>query len=96
VRMGESTHDPLTVNAVVFDDDDIKVALVSCDLCALPDEIVRNAQTDCESKLGIKASSVIISCTQTHLAPCTLDFLPGWVDKSFMKHLNDAIVQAAG
>ena len=96
VRYGQFTHDPLTVNAVAFADGELRVALVSCDLCMLPHDFVRGTQLRCERELGIPADSVIIACTHTHVAPNTRDRLPGEVSPSFMQSVEDAIVGSVG
>lgn len=91
VRYGEYKHDPLTVNAVVFDSGHVRVALLSCDVCMLPDAFVREAQSRCERELGIPADHVIIACTHTHLAPNTTHCIIGEVDPAFLQSLQDAI-----
>ena len=92
VRYGEYTHDPLTVNCVMFEQDGVRVALISCDLAFLPDDFVKSAQTSCEKEVGIPASSVLIACTHSHLAPCTTDFIFGSPDEKFMAALHRALV----
>lgn len=91
-RYGEFTHDPLTINAVVFDSGHMRVALLSCDLIALPDAFVREAQARCERELNIPADHVIVACTHTHLGPCTTTRLIGKSDSGFTKSVEDAIV----
>lgn len=93
VRYGEYKHDPLTVNAVVFDSGSVRVALVSCDLCMLPDAFVREAQARCERELGLSANHVLIACTHTHLGPDTYQSVIGEVNAAFMQSLQDAIVE---
>ncbi len=92
VRKGKYTHDPITVNAVVFEKDDTKVALVSCDLCYMGINVIDDVQTLCEKELGIPAASVIIACTHTHLAPATRDTLYGDVNENFIKTYKESVV----
>lgn len=94
VRLGEYTHDPLTVNAVVFTEGAQRVALLSVDVCVLPDALVRTLQTACASATGIVAESVLIVATHTHVAPCTTDRLVGTPDPGFLARLEEAVVQA--
>lgn len=97
VRNGEYVHDPLTVNAVVFAQEDTRVALVSCDLCLMPDDLAREIQGKCEEAYGIPASSVLISCTHTHVAPMTSDtLLVGKTNPAFLQKLTKSIVDAIG
>jgi len=95
-RTASSTHDPLTVNAVAFQDGELRVVLVSCDLCVLPDAIVREVQAECEKALGIPRRSVLIACTHTHVAPCTIGVLAGDVDAEFIGSLKEALVRVVG
>jgi neutral ceramidase len=93
-RLGEYTHDPITVNAVVFDDAGVKAALVSCDLAMLPDHLTRRAQEGCSRKIGMKAGNVIIACTHTHLAPYTVESAIGKPEAAYIDRLIEAIVES--
>ena len=96
VRYGEYTHDPLTVNAVAFEQDGTRVALVSCDLCLMSDDYTRDIQARCEKAYGLPASSVIIGCTHTHVAPLASTVLIGDLSPSFMEMLSQSIVKIVG
>ena len=95
-RLGEYAHDPLTANAVTFEGGGVRVALVSCDLLFLPDAFTKSVKAECEQAFGIPASSVIIACTHTHLAPCTTVGLPGDLDPVYMSGLHDRLVGVIG
>ncbi len=71
VRVGEYTHDPLTANAVAFDDGATRVVIISCDLLYLPIEFTDEVQALCHERFNIPARSVLIACTHTHVGPCT-------------------------
>ncbi|MEZ4864849.1 MAG: hypothetical protein R3C14_26285 [Caldilineaceae bacterium] len=94
VRLGEYTHDPLTVNAVLFTEGEQQVALLSVDVCVLPDALVRTLQAACARATGIAAEAVIIAATHTHVAPCTTDRIVGDPDPAFLARLEEAVVQA--
>ncbi len=96
IRLGEYKRDPLTVNAVVFDDGASRVAVVSADVCYLPTDLVRAMQQACAESCAIDAESVIIAATHTHVAPCTTDRLFGATDPAFMSRLSEAIAAAVG
>jgi len=95
-RVGEYAHDPLTVNAVAFESGESRVVLVSCDLLFLPDDFVREIQTRCEAEFGIPGDSVLIACTHTHVAPCTMAGLPGRVDAEWMRDLRAKLIAVVG
>lgn len=94
VRLGQYTRDPLTVNAVVFADDAQRLALVSIDVCLLPDGLVRSLQGAVATASGLAPSAVILTATHTHVAPCTTSMLAGEADPGFLQHLEQAIVRA--
>ena len=96
VRLGEYAHDPLTVNAVAFADASSRAVVVSCDLCLLPAEFVERVKGACADACGLESGQVLIACTHTHVAPCTVDWLPGEVVPHFMDRVQEAIVQAVG
>ncbi len=96
VRTGKRTNDPLTVNAVAFAEGERRVVLVSCDLCLLPDEDGRAIQAACAAAHGLPAAAVLIACTHTHVAPCTVSYLAGERDVRFMADLQQAVVKAVG
>ena len=61
VRLGEYKRDPLTVNAVVFDDGARRVAAVSVDVCFLPDDVAQEMRQRCASDCPIGDDSVMIA-----------------------------------
>ncbi len=93
-RMGEYTHDPLTVNAAAFECVGTRVVLVSCDLLFLTDAFTESVKAECEQVYP--SASVIIACTHTHLAPCTTVGLPGSIDQHYMETLREKLVAVIG
>jgi neutral ceramidase len=96
IRLGQYKRDPLTVNAVVFDDGEQRTALVSIDVCVLPGELVRTLQQTCAAATKIAADAVIIAATHTHVAPCTTNQLVGEADPAFLARLGEAVAQSVG
>lgn len=94
VRKARYARDPLTANTVVFRQGETTLAIVSADICLLPDEFVRETQKACEAATGVPAGHVMIHSTHTHVAPCTLDSIPGEVSVPYMTGLRAAIVRA--
>ncbi len=92
--MAEYIRDPLTANAVVFDDGIKRVAVISVDVCLLPDKIVRSLQQACASTGDIDAESILIAATHTHVAPCTTERLAGAPDPGFLDRLETAVAQS--
>ncbi|MBX3010187.1 MAG: hypothetical protein KF832_01725 [Caldilineaceae bacterium] len=93
VRLGQSTRDPLTANAVLFVDDTTRVAVVSVDVCVIPDELARRIQQACAVATGLPAEAVIVAATHTHVAPCTTNQIAGDADPAFLEQMTAAIAQ---
>lgn len=93
-RIAQYTHDPLTVNAVVFADGDIKAAIVSCDICLIPDSFVNQTREECSARTGIPADNILIGATHSHVAPNTIDSIPGSVSPAFMADFKAKIVKS--
>lgn len=95
-RIGEYTHDPLTANAVAFDDGASRVVIVSCDLLYLPIEFTDEVQAVCHERFDIPARSVLIACTHTHVGPCTNTRSVGEVSPEYMDGLRASLVEVIG
>lgn len=94
LRLGEYAHDPLTANAVAFEDGDHKAALVSVDVCMLRDDFVRSAQQQAAEAAGLPAEAVIIACTHTHLGPCTFDSIFAPSNPAYLEYMKGLIAKA--
>lgn len=71
-RVAEGTHDNLYAKAIVFEKDNVKVALVACDVVSLPRELTDKARQIIQAKTGIAADHVMISATHDHTGPVIL------------------------
>jgi len=102
-RKSEKIHDPLSANAMVVDDGNERICLVSCDLVCLNSDIVRETRKLAKEKAGISENSIIICATHTHTGPVVgATVLPGWENSRDWKWLSSlpsyicsAIVHAA-
>lgn len=94
VRWAQYVHDPLTVNAVVFQKENTQVALVSCDLCLIPEDFILDTIAACSETTGIAPENIIIGATHTHVAPNTIDEIPGVKDPEFVASLKKSIISA--
>jgi len=68
-RGSEGVIDDLYVKAMVLDDGQTQVALVSCDLISLPATVVRAAREKIASQTSMPGDHVLISATHTHTGP---------------------------
>jgi len=97
-RLGEAIHDPLTANAVAFDDGAGAgpVVLVSCDLLWLAEPSTRAVQAACQAAHGIRGQAVLIAGTHTHLGPCTSAFAQDQPDEDYLAGLHPTLARLVG
>lgn len=68
-RKAESVRDDLYARAVVIENGEARLALVSCDLIAMTEEVSKGAKGLIETETGIPAGNVLICATHTHTGP---------------------------
>lgn len=61
----------LFANAMYIGDGKTEVLLVSCDLCVIPNDMVRDICRRAEQVTGVPASNIIVCATHTHSGPVT-------------------------
>jgi hypothetical protein len=98
-RQGVSTgvHDDLFARALVLENADAAIALVSVDVLALPSEFVRRVRAMIQQRTGIQQDAIMIASTHTHSGPVTIKtfFNPeGSVDATYMDRLARAIEES--
>ncbi|MDE2817343.1 MAG: neutral/alkaline non-lysosomal ceramidase N-terminal domain-containing protein [Chloroflexota bacterium] len=71
VRPASAIHDDLFARAMVIDDGETTIALVTCDLVSIREESVVNAREQVEEATHIPGGNVLICCTHTHTGPIT-------------------------
>lgn len=88
-------HDPLYATALVAEDADHRVALVSCDLIGLGAAIVRRVRARIAAETGIPPDAQLFACTHTHAGPETgVTTTLGIPDPSYLARLEEALVAA--
>ncbi len=70
-RGTDSIRDDIYATSLVLSDGDTTVALVTCDLCALPIQQVRYVQQLIEERTGIPPAHVMINTSHAHSGPLT-------------------------
>jgi len=99
VRISKFQHDPLTVNAVYFEQDDRKAVLVSCDLVGMEQPMVTAIKKSCFERYGLGPHQLFLACTHTHLGPYTNESKwvpPEVVMQDYLQEIQEKIVQAVG
>ncbi|HTK37151.1 MAG TPA: neutral/alkaline non-lysosomal ceramidase N-terminal domain-containing protein, partial [Pyrinomonadaceae bacterium] len=90
----EGIHDELFSRALVLENNDRSVAIVSLDVLAVSAEFVEKVRSRIESKTGLKKDAIMIAATHTHAGPVTIRtfFNPDEsLDSDYMNSLADAI-----
>ncbi len=70
-RGADAVRDDIYATSLVLSDGDTTVALVTCDLCALPIQQVRYVQRQIEERTGIPPGHVLINTSHAHSGPLT-------------------------
>ena len=74
-RYAENVDDELFAKAVVIDNGTTRIAIVTCDLIAIPETIANAAKTRIADRCGIPAAHVMVNATHTHTAVAVADLL---------------------
>lgn len=92
-RLARVAHDPLHARCLVLDDGRIQVALVVCDSCMIPRELLDEAKKLASKRTGIPVERMLISATHTHTAPTVGGVFQSDPDKGYSEFLSERIAQ---
>jgi hypothetical protein len=73
-RYSTDIHDHLMGQALVLDDGETRVAIVTCDLISLSAAFVREVRQLVHKRTGIPPAHVMLACIHSHTAPTTQAF----------------------
>ncbi|MHC4110548.1 MAG: neutral/alkaline non-lysosomal ceramidase N-terminal domain-containing protein [Planctomycetota bacterium] len=100
-KPSEGISDKLYAKAMVLDDGDNKIAIVSADLLWFPLEITDEIREIAKKKIGIPESNILICATHTHFGPKIDKIRKDWpdtpaskVDKSYVEKLTKKIADS--
>ncbi|MDP6037608.1 MAG: hypothetical protein QGG64_03590 [Candidatus Latescibacteria bacterium] len=65
-RYGKNVHDELLAKALVIDNGDQRIAMVTCDLIGMPESISGPVKARIEERCGIAPENVMVNATHTH------------------------------
>lgn len=68
-KPSESIHDNLYARAIIFDDGNESLCMVTCDILTLDQSSIENIRKIAQDISGIKAENIFISTTHTHSGP---------------------------
>ena len=93
-RQATSAHDRLHARCLVLDDGKTTIALVVCDSCMIPREIIDSAKELAKKATSIPTDRILVSATHTHTAPTLGGVFQSDPDENYVKELPGMI--AAG
>ena len=84
-RYAENVDDELFAKAVVIDNGTTRIAIVTCDLIAIPEKVADAAKARIADRCDIPAAHVMVNATHTHTAVAIADLLgvdedPGYTE----------------
>jgi hypothetical protein len=90
-RLATKVHDPLHARCLVLDDGKTGIAIVVCDSCMIPREIMDEAKKRASKKTGIPVQHMLISATHTHTAPTLTGVFQSEPDRDYAAFVTDRI-----
>jgi neutral ceramidase len=100
-KPSEGISDELYAKALVLDDGQNKIAIVSADLLWVPLETTNEVRELVKQKIGVPESNVLICATHTHFGPKVEKIRKDWpdtpnskVDKSYVQKLTKKIAES--
>ena len=91
-RHSTHIHDELHARCLVLDDGPNRIAIVVCDTCMIPRDILDEAKRKIQEKSGLPADRILISATHTHSAPTCTGLYLSETDKEYIPFLISRIV----
>ena len=94
LEVSKGIHDDLYARALVLENAESAVAIVSVDVLALSSEFIKRVRNAIQANTGLSPESVMIASTHTHAGPVTITtfFNPdGTLDRDYMNTLAEAI-----
>lgn len=94
INPSDGLHDTLMARALLLDDGETKIAIVSCDLIGILAPAVAKLRARIAAQSIIPANNIVISCTHTHSAPATMAFrgVLGYINHHWWASAQDKIV----
>jgi len=90
-RVAKHIHDELHARCLVLNDGQTRLAIVVCDSCMIPREVMDAAKLLIQQRTGIPAENVLISATHTHSGPTCTGVFQSEPDAEYRKFLVERI-----
>lgn len=90
-RMATQVHDRLHARCLVLASGDTQLAIVVCDSCMIPRELMDAAKAKAAQRTGIPAANMLISATHAHSCPTVAGVFQSDPDADYIAFLIDRI-----
>ena len=90
-RLAKHIHDELHARCLVLNDGQTRLAIVVCDSCMIPREVMDAAKLLIQQRTGIPSENVLISATHTHSGPTCTGVFQSEPDAEYQKFLMERI-----
>lgn len=90
-RMATQVHDRLHARCLVLSSGQTQLAIVVCDSCMIPRELMDAAKAKAAQRTGIPAANMLISATHAHSCPTVAGVFQSDPDADYMTFLIDRI-----
>jgi hypothetical protein len=92
-RQVTSAHDPLHARCLVLDNGETSIAIVVCDNCAIPREILDGAKQLAAEATGIPVEHMLMSATHTHSAVTVTSVFQSEPELEYIEFLKRRIAE---
>ncbi len=87
-------HDELHARCLVLDHGEMRLAIVVCDSCMIPREVMDAAKRRIEERTGLATNHILISATHTHFAPACASLFQSEADPDYQRFLAERIADS--
>ncbi|MDP1798472.1 MAG: neutral/alkaline non-lysosomal ceramidase N-terminal domain-containing protein [Planctomycetaceae bacterium] len=91
-HLANAAHDPIHARCLVLTNGATQLALVTCDSCMIPRELMDSAKRRAAYRTGIPAANILISATHSHSCPTVAGIFQSDPDAEYVEFLSDRIV----
>lgn len=85
--LAQSAHDPIHARCLVIANEQTTIAIVVCDSCMLPRELLDEAKRLASEKTGIPTANMLISATHAHSCPTSTGVFQSDPDEKYVRFL---------
>ena len=93
-RQASHIHDELHARCIVLDDGHLRLAMVVCDSCMIPREVMDAAKRGIEARCSLPARQILVSATHTHTGPTCVSLFQSDADAPYREFLESRIIDA--